>query len=262
MFVNKKISLLLITTCLFLITANFVYSTENINVFRSTGDMKLMPFFIKIVFWDIESCNKFLDFMEYKNIGYGDVSENKKKDREHLRQFLCSEHNYNPSREDYILRINNGFSYTLLGYSSNSTIYNYGLKDTFNDKNLDTPQHYEFFNFMGYSDGDIDTISKLFEQVKLEEDSRFLVKQTDKQFNEFQQKVEEYNNQTANNEICNKIVIVNRVNGWTAYVHSFKDCQYIIQKSASKKDKMFINIISVILIIYILAVLFLLLKKR
>ena len=85
---------------------------------------------------------------------------------------------------------------------------------------FDVSKHSEFFDFMGYSNEDIEVISNLFSQLKLKENSGTITKHSEEQFKEFQQQINDINNDICG---CSQITIEARTNDWTAYRGSFKE---------------------------------------
>lgn len=170
----------------FVICTFFILSSHLVNA------LSIVSGPIAIGFTNIESCDKFLDFLDYKNVSYG-------YDREWMHQYGCDE-----------------AGYVLFGRPI--SILEYG--DTDYSRVFNKSKHSKFFDFMGYSDEDIEAISNLFSQLKLKGDSGTIIKHSEGKYKEFQQHVNEINNDVCD---CSQLTIEARTNGWTAYKGSFKE---------------------------------------
>ena len=126
----NKILILTVTCILFILSSGLVNA------------LSLVQRPMAIRFSHIESCDKFLDFLDYKNVSYG-------YDRDWMHKYGCDD-----------------TGYVLFGRPISSLEYgNIDYESTV----FDVSKHSEFFDFMGYSNEDIEVISNLFSQLKLKE---------------------------------------------------------------------------------------------
>jgi hypothetical protein len=177
----SKISIFTVTCILFILSSGLVNA------------LSLVQAPIAIRFGDIESCGKFLDFLDHKNVSYG-------YERDWIHKYGCDD-------TGYVLfgRPLSSFEYGDTNYESTA---------------FDTSKHSEFFDFMGYSNEDVEAISDLFSKLKLKGNSGIITKHSEERYREFQQQINDINNDVCD---CSQITIEARTNDWTAYQGSFKE---------------------------------------
>lgn len=130
-----------------------------------------------------ESCDKYMNYLESKNVSIG-------YDREWMHKYGCKQRPY----------------YLDGGYE---------------DLNFNISEYAEFFSFMGFSGQDESIIKTLFDELKPFSgfSYRYIVKQTNGQYEEFKKEVDEINRDMCD---CTKLNFVNRIDDWTAYESTFK----------------------------------------